>query len=219
MNKSIIPKKTIEEYLKLSSSTISDAMDLIGVSGILEGIAPQVPGKKICGPAYTVRYTSMPVLLSRFADFLDDVPPGAVVAIDNSARTDTSVWGDTLSYFATMQRFAGTVIDGVCRDIDGTRKLNYPLYSRGTFVRSGKGRIGIESTQEPITIGGVIVRPCDLIFGDDTGLVAVPRDRIDEVLKLTKRIVARDEACWNAIADGASMKEAWFVGANVKGEV
>lgn len=204
--------ETIMGFLELSSAIISDALDLIGINGTIEGVFTQVPGQKMCGPAYTVRYTPASASLDRFADFLDDVPEGAVVAVDNSARVNVSVWGDTLSLFAAQHRFAGTIIDGVCRDIDGTRSLNYPMFSRGTFMRTGKGRIGVESTQEPIVLGSVIVRPGDLIFGDDTGAVAVPKERIAEVLALTAKIVARDNAFADAVKRGATMAEVWIAG-------
>lgn len=213
MSKHDIAPETISAFLELSSSIISDAMDVIGLNGTIEGLSTQVAGKKMCGPAYTVRYTPASAALPRFADFLDDVPAGAVVAIDNGARVNVSVWGDTLSLFATVHRFAGTIIDGVCRDIDGTRELGYPMFSRGTFMRTGKGRIGVESTQEPIVMGGVIIRPGDLVFGDDTGAVAVARERIDEVLKIAARIVARDEACSKSVRGGSTMAQAWIAGA------
>lgn len=208
-----IPAATIDAYLTLSSAIISDALDVIGINGTIEGVFTQVPGRKMCGPAFTARYTLSTAALGRFADFLDEVPEGSVVAIDNAARVNVSVWGDTLSLYASRHRFAGTIIDGVCRDIDGTRELGYPMFSRGTFMRTGKGRIGVESTQEPVVLGGVIVRPGDLVFGDDTGAVAVPAERIDEVLRLTERIVARDDAFAKAIKDGASMDQVWVAGA------
>lgn len=200
----------IAAYLELSSAIISDALDMIGINGTIEGVFTQVPGQRMCGPAFTARYTPAAASLGRFADFLDEVPEGAVVAIDNAGRTGVSVWGDTLSLFASRHRFAGTIIDGVCRDIDGTRALNYPMFSRGTFMRTGKGRIGVESTQQPVVLGSVIVRPGDLVFGDDTGAVAVPSERIVEVLELAGKIVARDHAYADAIKGGASMAKVWL---------
>ncbi|MDQ6436963.1 hypothetical protein RB623_23175 [Mesorhizobium sp. LHD-90] len=204
---------TIEAFLKLSSAIISDALDLAGVHGTIEGLKTQVQGLKMCGPAYTVRYTPASSALHRFADFMDDVPAGAVVAIDNGGRTDCSVWGDTLSLFASRHDFAGTIIDGVCRDIDGTRDLKYPMFSRGTYMRTGKGRIGVESTLEPIALSAITIRAGDLIFADDTGAVAIPRERIDEVLAFAEKIAKRDDAYAAAIKTGAAMADVWVAGA------
>jgi regulator of RNase E activity RraA len=209
------PSDTVSAYLELSSAIISDALDLAGIHGTIEGLRSQVQGLKMCGPAYTVRYTLAASAMNRFADFMDDVPAGAIVAIDNGGRTDCSVWGDTLSLFATRHDFAGTIIDGVCRDIDGTRELRYPMFSRGTYMRTGKGRIGVESTQEPIVLSSIVIRPGDLIFADDTGAVAVPKERVDEVLALANKIVKRDRAFVEAIEGGATMAEVWVAGGKV----
>ncbi|MCP1335757.1 RraA family protein [Futiania mangrovi] len=196
-------------FRALSSPIVSDALDALGIHGTVDGIGAQTPGARMCGPAFTVRYTLAGAALGRFADFMDDVPAGAVVVIDNGGRTQMSVWGDTLSQFAARNGFAGTVIDGVCRDIDGTRGLDYPMFSRGVFMRTGKGRVGIESTQQPVCIGPVAVRPGDLIFGDDTGVVVVPQDRMEDVLREARRISARDDAWSDAIAAGLPMADVW----------
>lgn len=216
MSESADPTDLVAEYAKLSSSIISDAMDALGLHGTIEGIKSQVPGTKMCGLAFTVRYSIAESTLKRFADFLDDVPAGAICCIDNRGRTDCSTWGDTLSLYAVRHGFAGTIIDGACRDIDGTRALAYPMFSRGTFMRTGKNRIGVESTQLPITLSGITVAPGDLIFADDTGAVAVPQDRLGEVLELTRGIVARDDACVAAIEAGKSMAETWVAGAQAR---
>lgn len=210
MTSDTISEEVLAEFATFSSAIISDALDAIGVHGTLEGMRTQTPGARMCGPAFTARYTLAPAALGRFADFMDEIPAGAVVAIDNGGRTEVSVWGDTLSLFGSLHGFAGTIIDGVCRDIDGTRALNYPMFSRGTYMRTGKGRVGVESTQAPIRIAGVTIEPGDLIFGDDTGAVAVPRARIKEVLEQARRIVKRDDAYEAAIRDGLSMAEVWL---------
>jgi regulator of RNase E activity RraA len=166
----------------------------------------------MCGPAFTVRYALQEASGGRFADFLDEVPPHAVVAIDNAGRMDCSVWGDTLTLFAVTNQFAGTVVDGVCRDIDGTREHAYPMFARGIFMRTGKNRVVIETIQAPISLATIPVRSGDLLFGDETGVVAIPADRVEEVLSLAHQTVRRDEAVAAAIRNGASLIEAWRAG-------
>ncbi len=204
---------TIEPFKTLSSSIISDALDRAGVQGTIEGIATVVPGKVMCGPAFTVRYVLHGPEGGRYADFLDEVPADSVVAIDNAGRMDCSVWGDTLTLFAVMNRFAGAVIDGVCRDIDGTREHGFPMFARGVFMRTGKGRVVIDSLQGPITLGKVVVRPGDLLFGDETGVVAIPADRTDEILALAQQTVRKDETVAASIRSGASLIDSWRAGA------
>ncbi len=204
---------TIEAYKTLSSSIISDALDRAGVEGTIEGVATVVPGRVMCGPAFTVRYVQYGPEGGRYADFLDEIPAESVVAIDNAGRKDCSVWGDTLTLFAVRNRFAGAVIDGVCRDIDGSREHGFPMFARGIYMRTGKGRVVVKSLQEPITLGKVVIRPGDLLFGDDTGVVAIPVDRVDEILALGQQTVRKDETVAASIRGGASLVDSWRAGA------
>lgn len=210
MTDQAISKDVIAAFAAMSSAIISDALDSLGIHGTLHGMKQQVAGTRMCGLAFTAKYTLAPAALGRFADFMDDIPANAVVAIDNGGRTDVSVWGDTLSLFASVHGFAGTVIDGVCRDIDGTRAIGYPMFSRDLYMRTGKGRVGIESTQAPVRICEVDIHPGDLIFGDETGVVVVPKDRINEVLEVAQGISRRDDAWEAAIRSGLPMAEVWL---------
>ena len=76
-------------------------------------------------------------------DFIDDVAAGDVVVIDNGGRTDCTVWGDIMTQYAGAHRFAATVIDGVCRDVNKALGDGYPLFSRGRFMRTGKDRVQV----------------------------------------------------------------------------
>ena len=78
---------------------------------------------------------------------LDDVAPGAVVVIDNGGRLDATVWGDILTWFASARGIAGTVIDGVSRDYDRAAELSYPIFSRGTYMRTGKDRVQVAAIE------------------------------------------------------------------------
>jgi regulator of RNase E activity RraA len=88
------------------------------------------------------------------------------------------------------------------------------MFSRGTTMRTGKGRIVIESLQAVIVLGSIPVRSGDLLFGDDTGLVVVPAARAEEVLEHAYRIVKRDQAVGEAINGGATILDAWKAGSD-----
>lgn len=72
-----------------------------------------------------------------------------MVVIENQARLDTTVWGDLLTSMAVRKNLAGTVIDGICRDVDRALELNYPIFCRGNWMRIGKDRVRVEAIQEP----------------------------------------------------------------------
>ena len=71
-------------------------------------------------------------------DFLNDVPQGAVIVIDNDGRTDVTVWGGIMTEIASARGVAGTVINGVCRDVSACLAQSYPLFSRGRFMRPAR---------------------------------------------------------------------------------
>jgi 4-hydroxy-4-methyl-2-oxoglutarate aldolase len=141
-------------------------------------------------------------------DYLDDVAPGDVVVLDNGGRTDCTVWGDILTDMAAHRGVAGTVIDGVCRDVRRALDIGYPIYSRGRFMRTGKDRVEVSDVGRPVTIGGVQVAPGDLLLGDADGVVAVPRALEEQVLEVCAAIAEREDAILAAVLAGATLAEA-----------
>jgi regulator of RNase E activity RraA len=141
-------------------------------------------------------------------DYLDDVPPGGVVVLDNDGRTDCTVWGDILTAVAHQRGVAGTVIDGVCRDVHRALSLGYPVYSRGRFMRTGKDRVEVAAVGEPVAIGGVQVRACDLLLGDQDGVLVIAREIEEEVLAIALHIAGREEKILAKALAGATVAEA-----------
>ncbi len=101
-----------------STPTISDALDKLGIPGACHGIAPLFNEARACGPAFTVRYVPFGAEGGTVGDFIDDVPAGAIIVLDNQGRTDCTVWGDIMTTLAGAKKIGGTVIDGVCRDVE-----------------------------------------------------------------------------------------------------
>src|SRR5262245_11952795 len=97
----------------LPTATVSDALDKLGLRGQLDGLATITHlGAAVCGPAFTVAYGPVGAEHGTVGDFLDDVPPGAVIVIDNRARTDCTVWGGIMTRVAHPLGAAATVIHG-----------------------------------------------------------------------------------------------------------
>ena len=198
----------VKTFELLSTPTISDALDRFGISGGCHGIAPIVSGVKMVGTAYTVRYVPVGAVKGTVGDYIDDVLPGDVVVLDNNGRTDCTVWGDILTVTAKMKGVSGTVLDGVCRDLPTILKEKYPIFSRGRFMMTGKGRVMAEATQVTVSIGNVQVKPADILVGDDSGVVVVPQEMAEQILEAAQQIEAAEDAIVDAIRSGLSIKEA-----------
>ena len=180
--------KIIEGFKKLTAAAVSDALDRLGLHGACLGIAPLATGYRMVGRAFTIKYIPVGVVKGTVGDYIDDVPPGGVVVLDNSGRLDCTVWGDILTSVAHKRGIAGTVIHGVCRDIARSFELRYPIFSRGKFMRTGKDRVQVEGMNVPVSLGDVQVRPGDAVIGSDDGIVIVPKDREEEVLAVAQSV-------------------------------
>lgn len=198
----------IHQLGEYSTATISDALDKIGLPGSLLGIAPLFNGARTCGRAFTVRYIPAGSPPGTVGDYLDDVEPGQVVVLDNAGRTDCTVWGDILTAMAADRNVAGTVIDGVCRDVARALGEEYPIFSRGRFMRTGKDRVEVAEVGAPVSISGVKVRPGDLLIGDADGVVAVPQEIEDEVLQICAQISSREVSILADVLAGVGIAEA-----------
>lgn len=195
-------------FAPFSTSTISDALDRLGFGGGCKGIRPVIPEVKMAGTAYTIRYVPVGATKGTVGDYIDDVPAGDVVVLDNNGRADCTVWGDILTVTAKIKGIAGTVIDGVCRDMPTILEEKYPVFSRGAFMMTGKDRVMVEATQVAVSIGGVQVRPGDILVGDDSGVVVVPQEMAEQVLELAKTVSEAERQIVEAVRGGLSLAEA-----------
>ncbi|MFF4352943.1 RraA family protein [Streptomyces sp. NPDC001530] len=188
------PRDIVTRLRALPTAALSDALDRAGIPGAMAGLAPLSNDFRAVGPAFTVRYAPVDGSTgSTVGDFLDGVPPRAVVVIDNGSRTDVTVWGGIMTEIAVVRGIAGTVIDGVCRDVSASLTQGYPLFSRGRFLRTGKDRVRLAAIGEPVIVSGIEIHPGTLVCADADGVVAVPAaeaERIADVAEHIERVEA-----------------------------
>lgn len=193
----------------LDTPGVSDAMDKLGLPGQALGISPLADYQNVVvGPAYTVKYVPASTPAGSVGDFIDEVEEGDVIVIDNDGRTDCTVWGDIMTQYAGLRGIAGTVIDGVCRDVNRALNDGYPLFTAGRFMRTGKDRVQVEAINGVIAIGGVRVAARDIVVADANGVVIVPRGRARDVAETARQIEKVEAAIRERIAEGHTIGEA-----------
>ncbi|MGW1024403.1 RraA family protein [Streptomyces sp. NPDC002577] len=193
----------------LPTAAVSDALDRAGLPGALHDLSPLSNGFRAVGPAFTVRYEPIgDTTGGTVGDFLDDVPPGAVIVIDNDGRTDVTVWGGIMTETAAARGIAGTVINGVCRDVSTSLTHSYPLFSRGRFMRTGKDRVRLAAVGEPVTVSGVEIRPGTFVCADADGVVTVPADMADHIAGTSERIERIESDIAAAVRGGSTLRAA-----------
>ena len=189
-------------------TTLSDALDRLGIDGQCLGVMPFDRSMAFAGPAFTIRMVPVGVSGGSVGDYIDDVEPGQVVVLDNDGRLDATVWGDILTLVAHRKGISGTVIDGVCRDIGRSIELGYPIFARANTMRTGKDRVTADAYNVTVQIAGVRVEPGDWLVGDGDGVISIPAGRVEQVLHVAAEILVAEERIRDAVLHGSRLDEA-----------
>jgi 4-hydroxy-4-methyl-2-oxoglutarate aldolase len=198
----------IQRASKLDTTSISDALDRLGIGGQCLGIKPLDHRFRLTGRAFTILYGPASTPPGTVGDYIDDLDPDTVIVLDNGGRENATVWGDILTTMAHRRGIAGTVIDGACRDVHLSLSLGYPIFSRSYSMRTGKDRVQVEATNCTVNIGDARVNAGDLLRGDADGVIVIPKAHEDKVLAIAEEIDAVESRILAAVRDGMKLVEA-----------
>src|SRR5881409_3021538 len=149
------------------------------------------PGKHtMAGTAVTARSRGGDNLT--YLRALEFCRPGDVLIIDACGHLDNAVVGGILSFYAASIGVAGLVIDGAIRDVAEIREREFPVYARGVTHRGpykdGPGEINV-----PVSVGGMVINPGDIVVGDQDGLLAIPPGDAEVVLDGARTTLQRSQ--------------------------
>jgi regulator of RNase E activity RraA len=192
-------QETVSGLSRHQTPDISDLMNR------LYAMEPEIknmtdPDLRLVGPACTVKCYPGDNLMVHKA--LDVAQPGDVVVVDTSSSSLTAVLGDLVCTKARHRGIAGFIVDGLIRDLPAIRRLgDFPVFARDVTPKGplhrGPGEIGY-----PISCGGIVVNPGDVIVADLNGVVVVPRDISDELLMRLDAKAAKESDYVSAVARG-----------------
>lgn len=195
---------------KLSTTNLADALDKEGMRGAVIGIRPMYGCPRIIGRAVTMKVTAAGMWKTKYhmgVRAIDSASAGDIIVIDNRGDTNNNCWGEILSMGAKMKGVSGVVVDGAARDIDACEEFGFPVYARGTVPITARGRIMEESVNEVVRIGDIQVRPGDIVMADVNGVVIVPVEKLDDVVKSAEGIVEKESAMVEELRNGANIVE------------
>jgi 3-hexulose-6-phosphate synthase/6-phospho-3-hexuloisomerase len=188
------------------SCIVSDVMER---ARTLRSDLRPVVGGRFVGPAVTARL--YPGDLVDPLDALKVAQSGDVIVVDAAGETETSVWGGLMAGMCLMRGVVGAVVDGGIRDIDEIRDLGFPIFSRSVVPRSThspySSRLEPIEINVPITCGGTLVDPGDIVLADEIGIVAVPQGEAEEVLRAAEELAEREEETRGLIKQGKTVDE------------
>jgi 4-hydroxy-4-methyl-2-oxoglutarate aldolase len=179
------------------TTMISDALGRWG--NMDPSIRPVSPGMQCCGAAFPVRcWPADNLTIHRAVELCE---PGAVLVIDGGTGRDTALIGDILVYAARLRGIAGIVLQGLVRDFAAIAAQGLPVFAQGATAR-GPVKETLGAIEVPIQCGGVLVRPGDVVAGDDDGVVIVPHEEAAQVVERVRAIHHKEEKVKKALAAG-----------------
>ncbi len=198
-----VKAKTLEEaieiFKKVSVPNISDAMHR---APIILGFKPVV-NKKIIGRAVTVR--TYPGDWAKPVEAIDVCKPGDVLVID-AGNKPIAVWGELASLSAKIKGLAGVIVYGGVRDLDGIRKIDFPVYATHFVARAGEPK-GFGEINVPIEIEGIKIRPGDIIVASEEGIIVIPKEKALEIANRALDVKEKEERIWSEIEKGSTLAE------------
>lgn len=207
---------------ELFVAVVGDVMDTIGLQHqFLPPVFKPVDEKtRLLGRAMPVLETDIfpyegpkqnPVMDKPFGlmfEALDDLKPGEIY-VASGASPRYALWGELMSTRAKMLGARGALVDGFARDIDGIRALDFPCFCTGYYAQDQGVRGKVIDYRCALEIGGVRIEPGNLLFGDKEGILVIPREAEEEVVRLALEKVRGEKLVAKAIREGMSAVEAY----------
>ena len=201
----------VDTFLKrFSTALIADAAfrSRVPITIPRSGLVPLSPGWKIAGPVRTVDAENdlAAVLLG-----LERAEEGEVLVIANQKPGQAGLMGDIIATEARRKKLAGIVVDCLVRDVADVRQIGLPVWSRGAIpvgpLKLSPDQRGIGKTGTPVLLGGMPVKPGDMLFADDDGVVVIdPRD-CEAVEAESGRSLEKEKELLSKLKKGASLGE------------
>lgn len=212
-------RETIEGFQALEdlTGTVSDALDELGIEGVVPGcmLQPTLPSARMVGPALTLRnivqrdssFKGARERVSKMAEIEAHnlAQPGDVLVIEGVAGI--SNMGGLSASIGHREGEVGAIVDGGIRDVQQSRDLQFPVWSRGASSVTGKWRLETVAVNGVITICGVQVRPGDLVVADEGAVCFVPREAVPAVLKRAREIAEGEAKRYADIRAGVPVPE------------
>jgi regulator of RNase E activity RraA len=187
------------------AAACSDALMALGYPrcAMAPRISPYFPEKgRLVGLAYTIRganVTGLPPDTEEVrevvdVEYLDQIQPGSVLAYGTRAADRGSIIGDVISTFAASRGARGAVLDGPIRDLERIRPLEFLPYGPVATPVSGEAQVLWIEYNCVVQIGDVWVEPWDIIYGDEDGVVVIPKSLAAEAYPIAKEICDKEDA-------------------------
>ncbi len=174
------------------------------VRPLASAIKPLIPGRRVAGRARTARIA--PGQNAAIHRAVHEARPGDLLVVDGGASDRFGPFGDLLAEGCKAKGMAGAVFDCTIRDSADIAALGFQVFARG-YHPEATAKSDPGETDIPVTVGGVLVHPDDILVGDDDGVVVIPAKLAAEVLAEVAAVAAREETIRARILNGETSFE------------
>ena len=196
-------KALVELFRDIPVANIDDCMNR---TAAVDGAIRPLNRTPLLGTAFTVQVSEGDNLM--FHKAMDLAQPGDVIVIDAGGDTNRAIFGGLMISYCKVRGLAGVIVDGAIRDYRELADMDFPVYAKGVTpngpYKNGPGTIG-----ETISFGGKVVRPGDIIIGDEDGIIIVKPEEAEELAKAAQGVVAKEAAILDNILNNHSYDRPW----------
>jgi len=202
----------VAQFAQLATPTIANALDDVSFAGVMIGLHQIVPGTRCLGRAVTVRQLTgqrgdFKSEDFKVGDMIEAAAPGDVLVIDNAGHC-VSTFGGLATLAAKTRGLAGVIVDGGVRDREEMQEHGLPVFARHMTPLTGRTRLAISAINQPVSCGGVRVRPGDIVVADGSGVLCIPAEHAAEVAALAAKYASDDAAAAAELARGLTFGQA-----------
>ena len=192
-----------KEFITLPVANVSDSMWRLTAGG--SRLRPMHKSGQMAGPALTVKSRPGDNLMLHKA--IDMAEPGDIIVCDAGGDLTNSLMGELMLAHAIKRGVGGFVLDGAVRDVEAFLEVNLPVFAAGVSqcgpYKDGAGEINVS-----VAIDGMVIEPGDLVIGDWDGVLSIPLDDVESILKKTNEKQAA-EAVDMAKIDAGEWDRSW----------
>ena len=199
-----------------TTAILSDSLDLVGLRHqVLDSRLPGlVTGSRALGRARTATFEPSEVVdpahpYDDAIDFIDSAVAGDFFVLATAGSNSSAFWGELFSAAAIGRGAVGMMTDGNVRDVGRITALGFPAFARSARPIDFRGRMTLAARQQPVTIGGVLISPADLVLADDDGIIVVPRDAETEVIAAARQRVSAESIVLAELLAGSTLRAVW----------
>jgi regulator of RNase E activity RraA len=198
------------------AAAFSDILDEIGYRS--QAVSPDTPIRPLCdtfvsmGRAVTLLNapdTNEEEPYELVIKCIDALSPGSILVTTGEEHLTTGIMGELTATALRVKKCRGAIVNGYTRDSRKLINMGYPTFAWGSSPIDTTGRVRVVDYNIPITIGGVIITPGDLVFADLDGIMVIPRAAEKEVIDKVLDRIGTENAVRRELAEGKAMSEVW----------